>query len=110
MPIETLKPFKHQTKTQALSAYELVTRRAVEDLEREIARIDTKVNALVVGMETENGFRELIRRVGTERAKVQRFGKGYNVWNPPAGEQIEAVAKQSGAPGGATVLRCAHPG
>ena len=33
-----------------LSAYELVTRRAVEDLEREIARIDAKVNALVIGM------------------------------------------------------------
>lgn len=33
-----------------LSAYELVTRRAVEDLERELGRIDTKVNALIVGM------------------------------------------------------------
>ena len=33
-----------------LTAYELVTRRAVEDMERELARIDMKVNALVVGM------------------------------------------------------------
>jgi hypothetical protein len=33
-----------------LTAYELVTRRAVEDLERELARIDGKVNALIVGM------------------------------------------------------------
>ncbi|TAK23937.1 MAG: hypothetical protein EPO26_07650 [Chloroflexota bacterium] len=36
--------------TEALTAFELVTRRAVEDVEREIARIDMKVNALVVGM------------------------------------------------------------
>lgn len=35
---------------EPLSAYELVTRRAVDDLERELARIDAKVNALVVGM------------------------------------------------------------
>lgn len=35
---------------QPLTAYELVTRRAVDDLERELGRIDAKVNALVVGM------------------------------------------------------------
>ncbi|MBM4419051.1 MAG: hypothetical protein FJ033_12200 [Chloroflexi bacterium] len=35
---------------EPLTAYELVTRRAVEDLEREIARIDTKMNAPMVGM------------------------------------------------------------
>ncbi len=36
--------------SEPLTAFELVTRRAVEDLEREIARIDTKMNALMVGM------------------------------------------------------------
>lgn len=36
--------------TEPLTAFELVTRRAVEDLEREIARIDVKVNALVAGV------------------------------------------------------------
>lgn len=36
--------------TEPLTAFELVTRRAVEDVEREIARIDMKVNALVVGV------------------------------------------------------------
>jgi hypothetical protein len=35
---------------QPLTVYELVTRRAVDDLERELGRIDGKVNALVVGM------------------------------------------------------------
>ena len=50
------------------------------------------VTALMVGMESEPGFRELVRRVGPERAKAQRFGKGFNVWNPPIPEQVEAVA------------------
>ncbi|HZQ99507.1 MAG TPA: hypothetical protein VFC93_11910 [Chloroflexota bacterium] len=44
------KPRRRTVATQPLSAYELVTRRAVEDLERELGRIDAKVNALVVGM------------------------------------------------------------
>jgi hypothetical protein len=42
-------------------------------------------------MENESGFRELIRRVGLERAVAQRFGKGFGVWNPPTPEQLEAV-------------------
>ena len=44
------RPPRRTVATHPLSAYELVTRRAVDDLERELARIDTKVNALVVGM------------------------------------------------------------
>ena len=47
---EPAKPRRRTVATQPLSAYELVTRRAVDDLERELGRIDTKVNALVVGM------------------------------------------------------------
>lgn len=48
--------------------------------------------ALVVGMETESGFRELLRRVGRDRSRAQRFGKGYSLWNPPTQPQMEAVA------------------
>jgi len=44
------RPRRSVVAADALTAYELVTRRAVEDLEREIARIDTKVNALMIGM------------------------------------------------------------
>jgi hypothetical protein len=50
------------------------------------------VTALVVGMEEEGGFRELVRRVGRDRAVGQRFGKGFNVWNPPLPERLEALA------------------
>ncbi|HND51083.1 MAG TPA: type VI secretion protein IcmF/TssM N-terminal domain-containing protein [Pirellulaceae bacterium] len=53
------------------------------------------VTAMVAGMETEAGFRELVRRVGSDRAKNQRFGKGYSVWSPPAAEQLDAVASHA---------------
>ena len=44
------QPSRRAVVEEPLTAYELVTRRAVEDLERELARIDGKVNALIVGM------------------------------------------------------------
>jgi hypothetical protein len=44
------RPGRRAVAEEPLTAYELVTRRAVEDLERELARIDGKVNALMVGM------------------------------------------------------------
>ena len=52
-PVVAPPPRKRPRRTVAeepLTAYELVTRRAVEDLEKELARIDGKVNALIVGM------------------------------------------------------------
>lgn len=49
------------------------------------------VTALVAGMEEESGFGELVRRVGRDRAMGQRFGKGFNLWNPPTGERLEAL-------------------
>jgi hypothetical protein len=53
------------------------------------------VTAVIAGMENESGFRELIRRVGLERAAAQRFGKGFGVWNPPTPEQLEAVCSHA---------------
>ena len=49
-PVGVKRPARRTIAEEPLTAYELVTRRAVEDLEREIGRIDVKVNALVVGM------------------------------------------------------------
>ena len=49
-PTGVKRPARRTIAEEPLTAYELVTRRAVEDLEREIARIDIQVNALVVGM------------------------------------------------------------
>lgn len=46
------------------------------------------VSALVIGMERERGFRELVRRVGPERAFAQRFGRRYDVRSEPTPEAM----------------------
>lgn len=62
---------------------------------RAVARVRCSVTALVTGMESERGFGELVRRVGASRAKTNRFGKGYNVWNPPTAENIDAFSSHA---------------
>jgi len=62
---------------------------------RQVARIRCPVTALVAGMEAERGFGELVRRVGVARARSNRFGKGYNVWNPPTAENIDAFSSHA---------------
>jgi len=54
-------------------------------------RLRFPVTALVTGMERESGFRELVRRVGAERARLQRFGKGFKVWDQASPEQLGAL-------------------
>jgi hypothetical protein len=56
-----------------------------------VGKVRCAVTALVVGIEEEAGFRELVRRVGRDRAAVQRFGKGFSVSNPPLPERLEAL-------------------
>lgn len=58
---------------------------------RQALNLRCPVTALVCGMERESGFRELVRRVGLERARDQRFGKGYELESPPLSEQLCAV-------------------
>lgn len=58
-------------------------------------RIRCGVNHIVDGMEKEAGFRELVRRVGAERASTQRFGKGFGLWNLPTADQLDALAKHA---------------
>ncbi len=58
---------------------------------RQTLQIRCPVTALVVGLEVESGFRELVRRVGRERAAAQRFGKGFSLANPPTAERLEAL-------------------
>lgn len=71
-----------------------VQRAVKADLEktRETLALRCPIIAMVSGMETEPGFRELVRRVGPKRAKQQRFGHGFNVWNPPIPDQLQALA------------------
>lgn len=58
-------------------------------------RVRCSVTHVVDSMEMETGFRELVRRVGAERSSVQRFGKGYGLWNLPAAPQLDAVVKHA---------------
>jgi hypothetical protein len=51
------------------------------------------VTALVEGMEKERGFRELVRRVGPQRAAVQRFGRRYDVRSPAASQELSALCE-----------------
>lgn len=62
---------------------------------RDIIQLRCPVVALVGGMETQDGFRELVRRIGPEAAANSRFGRGYNVWSPPTPEEVEAVVKNA---------------
>jgi type VI protein secretion system component VasK len=50
------------------------------------------VTAIVVGWDHDSGFRELVRRVGADRARNQRFGKGFALWAAPTPSQLEAVS------------------
>jgi len=56
-----------------------------------VCKVRCSITAMVVGMEEEAGFRELVRRVGRDRAAAQRFGKGFSVTNPPIPERLEAL-------------------
>jgi hypothetical protein len=97
----TLLPY---TVIQAgLGGGQLATKAAREDLRAitRTLRLRYPVTALVAGMHTEAGFRELVRRVGTKKARSNRFGKGFGAVQPTgssarpaAGEadQLRAVA------------------
>jgi len=59
---------------------------------RETAGVASPVTMLVTGMESEDGFTELVRRVGLERARSSRFGKGFDVWNVASDENLDALS------------------
>ena len=67
------------------------------DLEtiRQATKLRCPITTLVTGMEQESGFGELIRRVGTSKAKANRFGKGFDVWNAPTAENIDAFSSHA---------------
>ncbi|HEX4128852.1 MAG TPA: type VI secretion protein IcmF/TssM N-terminal domain-containing protein [Pirellulales bacterium] len=58
---------------------------------RQELKLRCPVTALVVGLDRDKGFRELVRRVGADKAKNQRFGKGFGVWGTPTAQNVEAV-------------------
>jgi len=79
----------------------LGTPREVEELQRGVKadlrtlsralELHCPVTALVVGMEQEPGFRELVRRVGRDRASVQRFGQRYDLRSVATADEMNAL-------------------
>ena len=59
---------------------------------RRVLQIRCPVTAMVVGMENESGFCELVRRVGRSRASGQRFGRGFPILCPPTPERLGALS------------------
>jgi len=89
--ILTLLPFHLIQKGDREAA--VVQQAAGRDLStiHRVFKLRCPVVALVVGMDEESGFRELVRRVGRDRATNQRFGKGFDVSNPPIPERLVAL-------------------
>lgn len=47
---------------------------------------------LVTQMEKEEGFQELVKRVGEQECRDSRFGRGSDVWNAPNTQRLESIA------------------
>ncbi|WP_425617610.1 type VI secretion protein IcmF/TssM N-terminal domain-containing protein [Anatilimnocola sp. NA78] len=58
-------------------------------------RLRCAVVSLIGGMEHERGFLELIRRVGSTRARDQRLGSSFKTWNPATIDRLQAMAALS---------------
>jgi hypothetical protein len=93
--ILSLLPFDQVAKSAALG--QAVQRATKSDLTAlfDKTQLRCSVIAVVTDMESESGFRELVRRVGPDRAMANRFGKGFDLWSPPIPEQIEAVSRHA---------------
>ena len=48
--------------------------------------------ALVTGMELEEGFIELIKRLPPNQSSENRFGKGSDIWVAPEASRLDAIA------------------
>jgi len=58
---------------------------------QESLQVRCPVMSLIVGMEHESGFRELVRRIGVDRARVQRFGMGFDVRSPATSAELSLL-------------------
>jgi hypothetical protein len=62
----------------------------LETLRRELG-LRLPLIALVCGMESEPGFHELVKRLGSEKARDNRFGSKFRPWDPATDENLEAL-------------------
>ncbi len=58
-----------------------------------VLQVRCPVTALVVDMERQTGFRELMRRVGRERASAQRFGRKFDCRSLATEAEMEILSE-----------------
>ena len=87
----TLIPFAYLQATAA--DVEQLHRAIKNDLTtlRQTLQLRAPTIGMVTGMEEEAGFRELVRRVGRERAALQRFGHKFDVRRLATREELTAL-------------------
>lgn len=88
----------------ALLPFELIhaTAEEMEELERAVRNdldvvrdelsLRAPVTTLVVGLEKESGFRELVRRVGREKSATQRFGGRFDTRAVAAADHLRSFS------------------
>ncbi len=98
------RPFCPLNGVLALTPLEVLVSsdREIEEFERatkadlfvleEQTHLRAPVTSLIVGMEREKGFSELVRRVGRQRATIQRFGKGFDLRSIAMSDELAALA------------------
>jgi hypothetical protein len=64
---------------------------------REELQVRCPNSALVIGMEVEDGFIELIKRLPPQQSTDNRFGKGSDLWVAPDEARLEAIAAHATA-------------
>lgn len=91
--VVALLPF-HAIQSGEREAHELeqAVRTDLATVQRSL-QLRCPVTALVDGMQRERGFHELVRRVGPQRAAVQRFGRRYDVRNVATSEDLTALCE-----------------
>jgi len=62
---------------------------------RDQLKVRCPTTAIVSGIEKDDGFLELMKRLPTAFLRENRLGKGCDVWAEPTGERIEAVARNA---------------
>ncbi|MDZ4820160.1 MAG: type VI secretion protein IcmF/TssM N-terminal domain-containing protein [Planctomycetota bacterium] len=89
--ILTLLPFEMVAGgTREAEELQRATKSDLRTLQRTL-ELQCPITALVVGLEKEAGFRELVRRVGRDRTSVQRFGQRYDVRSIATTEELASL-------------------
>lgn len=63
------------------------------DVLRSSSQLRSPVSALIVDLEDEPGFSEMVSRVGPQRSFSQRFGRGYSLEKKATAEELAALSQ-----------------